>query len=107
MAFVAAMGFVLSSTAIVMQILEERGETTEPHGQKIVSILLLEDLAIVPLLAIVAFLAPIRDGSQRPVRAWSQIGIAVGAVAGVCRRRPLAAQSAVPHPRRRPRRARS
>ena len=29
-----------------------------PHGQRIVSILLLEDLAIVPLLALVAFLAP-------------------------------------------------
>ena len=33
-AFVAAGGLALSSTAIVMQILEERGETTEPHGQK-------------------------------------------------------------------------
>src|SRR4029078_12714813 len=57
-AFVAGMGFVLSSTASVMQILEERGEAATPAGQRIMSILLLEDLAIVPLLAIVAFLAP-------------------------------------------------
>ncbi len=56
--FVAGAGFVLTSTAVVMQVLEERGEIAEPKGQRIVSILLLEDLAIVPLLALVAFLAP-------------------------------------------------
>src|SRR5690606_7334245 len=57
-AFIFGMGFVLTSTAIVMQILGERGELATPPGQKMVSILLLEDLAIVPLLAIVATLAP-------------------------------------------------
>jgi predicted Kef-type K+ transport protein len=56
--FVAGAGFVLTSTAIVMQMLEERGEISTPKGQRIVSILLLEDLAIVPLLALVVFLAP-------------------------------------------------
>jgi glutathione-regulated potassium-efflux system protein KefB len=59
-AFIAAMGFVLSSTAIVMQILQERGEVSGACGQRVVSILLLEDLAIVPLLALVALLAPAR-----------------------------------------------
>lgn len=62
-AFVAAAGLAMSSTAIVMQILEERGDQTEPYGRKIFSILLLQDLAIVPLLAIVAVLAPIRATS--------------------------------------------
>ena len=56
-AFVGAMGFVLSSTAVIMQMLEERGEIAGGPGQRAVSILLLEDLAIVPLLAIVAVLA--------------------------------------------------
>ena len=56
--FVAGAGFVLTSTAIVMQILEERGDVSTPKGQRMVSILLFEDLAIVPLLALVAFLAP-------------------------------------------------
>jgi glutathione-regulated potassium-efflux system protein KefB len=55
---IAGTGFVLTSTAIVMQMLQERGDISTPKGQRIVSILLLEDLAIVPLLAIVAFLAP-------------------------------------------------
>ena len=59
------MGFVLSSTAIVMQILDERGDTITPRGQRIVSILLFEDLAIVPLLAFVAFLAPAAAGDGR------------------------------------------
>ncbi|SMF60752.1 glutathione-regulated potassium-efflux system protein KefB [Xaviernesmea oryzae] len=56
--FVAGTGFVLTSTAIVMQMLEERGEMGLPKGRRIIAILLLEDLAIVPLLALVAFLAP-------------------------------------------------
>ena len=55
---IAGAGFVLTSTAIVMQLLEERGELTTPKGGRIISILLLEDLAIVPLLALAAFLAP-------------------------------------------------
>ena len=82
MAFVAGAGFVLTSTAIVLQVLDERGETNEPAGQKIVSILLLEDLAIVPLLAIVAFLAPIPEEMQAGSR-LVEIGIAIAAVAGV------------------------
>lgn len=57
-AFIAAAGFVLTSTAIVMQLLGDRGDITQPRGQKMVAILLFEDLLIVPLLAIVAFMAP-------------------------------------------------
>lgn len=81
-AIVAAMGLALSSTAIVMQILEERGETTETHGQKIFSILLLQDLAIVPALAVVAFLAP-GSGEESDVSGWVQAAIAAGAILGV------------------------
>lgn len=55
---IAGTGFVLTSTAIVMQMLEERGGMNQPPGRRIISILLFEDLAIVPLLALVAFLAP-------------------------------------------------
>jgi glutathione-regulated potassium-efflux system protein KefB len=80
-AFIAAMGFVMTSTATVMLILDERGETATPRGQKVVSILLLEDLAIVPLLAVVALLAPaeVADGAST----WQKIGLALAAVASV------------------------
>ena len=79
-AFVAAAGLALSSTAIVLQMLEEHGETAEPHGQKTFAILLFQDLAIVPLLAIVAVLAPVKEdsGSNLP-----RVLIAVAAIVGV------------------------
>ncbi|MBB5222967.1 CPA2 family monovalent cation:H+ antiporter-2/glutathione-regulated potassium-efflux system protein KefB [Amaricoccus macauensis] len=57
-ALISGTGFVLTSTAIVMQVLDERGELNLAPGRRIIAILLLEDLAIVPLLALVAFLAP-------------------------------------------------
>mgnify|MGYP000843841076 CR=1 FL=1 len=80
--FIVAAGFVLSSTAIVMQLLEERGETATPSGQKIVSILLLEDMMIVPLLAFVAFMAP---GGEQATAAdrWTSIGIALASLAAL------------------------
>ncbi|MHA6297576.1 monovalent cation:proton antiporter-2 (CPA2) family protein [Devosia sp. CAU 1758] len=78
-AFVFGMGFVLTSTAIVMQILGERGELATESGQKMVSILLLEDLAIVPLLAMVALLAPTTDDVSLLTRLVS-LGIAMGAI---------------------------
>lgn len=81
-AFVAAMGFVLSSTAVIMQMLDERGELSAPPGQRAVSILLLEDLAIVPLLAVVAVMASAMGlaGEAAPPL-WRTLGLAVGAIA--------------------------
>ena len=76
-AFSAAMGFTLSSTAIAMQILEERHEVSSPQGQRVVSILLLEDLAIVPLLALVVLLAP-GAGASSAGGYWQSAGIAIG-----------------------------
>ena len=80
--FVGAAGFVLTSTAIVMQLLGERGDIALPRGQKIVSVLLFEDLLIVPLLAVVAFMSPVvpdhADGSR-----WISIGIGVASLAGL------------------------
>jgi len=61
-AFIAGAGFVLSSTAVIMSTLQERGQIARPEGQKSVSILLFEDLLIVPLLGVVAFLSPVGQG---------------------------------------------
>src|SRR5690606_38733019 len=77
-AFVAGTGFVLTSTAIVMQMLEERGEMGLPKGRRIIAILLLEDLAIVPLLALVAFLAP---GGAEATLTDRLTGVAIGLAA--------------------------
>jgi glutathione-regulated potassium-efflux system protein KefB len=78
-AFIAAMGFVLTSTATVMQVLEERGTTSTPRGQMVVSILLLEDLMIVPLLATVALLAEHTEATASVSR-WVTVGVAVAAI---------------------------
>lgn len=61
-AFIAGAGFVLSSTAVIMSVLQDRGEIASSEGQKSVAILLFEDLMIVPLLAVVAFLSPLSQG---------------------------------------------
>ena len=69
-AFVAGAGFVLSSTAVIMSVLQDRGEIASSEGQKSVSILLFEDLMIVPLLAVVAFLSPLAQGQAGWMAFW-------------------------------------
>jgi glutathione-regulated potassium-efflux system protein KefB len=82
--FVSGAGFVLTSTAIVMQLLEERRQLGSPSGQRIVAVLLLEDMMIVPLLALVAFLAPIAPGNEAAGGLdWRAIGIGFGAIIGL------------------------
>ncbi|WP_260580668.1 monovalent cation:proton antiporter-2 (CPA2) family protein [Sphingopyxis sp. PET50] len=80
--FVAGTGFVLTSTAIVMQMLDERRALGAPKGRRIIAILLLEDLAIVPLLALVAFLAPGGEAVSTADRLLA-VGIGLAAIAGL------------------------
>ncbi len=53
------LGFTLalSSTAFVMQILQEKGKLNTEHGKNAFAILLLQDLAVVPLLAVLPLLS--------------------------------------------------
>ncbi len=79
---VAGFGLALSSTAFALQILQERGQLSSSYGQRAFGILLLQDIAIVPLLAMVAILAPHEGrstGAQVAVEAATILG-AVGAV---------------------------
>ncbi|MEK1853569.1 MAG: monovalent cation:proton antiporter-2 (CPA2) family protein [Phyllobacterium sp.] len=85
-AVVTGFGLALSSTAFAMQILEERGETATQHGQTSFAILLFQDLAIVPLLAMIPVLAP--DSAQHQADPLGQFLIAViciGAIVAVGR----------------------
>ncbi|MGL4961365.1 MAG: monovalent cation:proton antiporter-2 (CPA2) family protein [Inquilinus sp.] len=75
-AFIAGAGFVLSSTAVIMSVLQDRGEMSSVEGQKSVAILLFEDLMIVPLLAVVAYLSPLSDGQA----GWTGILMAAAAL---------------------------
>ncbi len=79
--FIGAAGFVLTSTAIVMQLLAERGDIALPRGQKMVSILLFEDLLIVPLLAIVSLLSP--QVAPETTSRWIDVLIGIGSLGGL------------------------
>jgi glutathione-regulated potassium-efflux system protein KefB len=83
-AVIGAMGFVLSSTAVIMKMLDERGTTATPAGQRAVSILLLEDLSIIPLLALVAFLGLAQGTAAESARpAWLSVTLALAAIAAL------------------------
>lgn len=47
----------MSSTAIVSKMMVERAELNSPHGQKIMGVLLFQDLAVVPLIILIPALA--------------------------------------------------
>ena len=53
----------MSSTALVMGVLSQRGEIDAPHGQLAIGILLFQDLCVVPFLLAVPILAPGADTS--------------------------------------------
>ena len=78
-AVVVGLGLALSSTALVMQVLDERRERGSPHGRKAFSILLFQDLAIVPLLLLVAFLAP-TEAELDLGRSFARLGLALAAI---------------------------
>jgi monovalent cation:H+ antiporter-2, CPA2 family len=54
----------LSSTAIVLKLLGERGETDSPHGRIAVGVLILQDLSVVPMMFLLPFLAGRAVGSE-------------------------------------------
>jgi monovalent cation:proton antiporter-2 (CPA2) family protein len=56
-AIIVGFGLALSSTAFGLQILNERGEVDTGHGRVALSVLLLQDLAVVPLLTLISLLA--------------------------------------------------
>lgn len=72
----------LSSTAMVMQLFIERGEIASWRGRTAFSILLFQDLAVVPLLFMVNIFGPNGDSSVLGVAAVA-LGKAVLAVGGI------------------------
>eukprot|EP00257_Ricinus_communis_P024278 XP_015584444.1 K(+) efflux antiporter 2, chloroplastic [Ricinus communis] len=57
-AIVVGNGLALSSTAVVLQVLQERGESTSRHGRATFSVLLFQDLAVVVLLILIPLISP-------------------------------------------------
>jgi monovalent cation:proton antiporter-2 (CPA2) family protein len=70
----------LSSTAFALQVLEEKGELTTRHGRLAFSVLLFQDLAAIPLIALVPLFA---FGAEEPSMDLTKALIAIGTILGV------------------------
>ena len=78
-ALVAALGLAMSSTAIGLGVLGERGLMNTTSGQSVLSVALLQDVAAIPILALLPLLATAQahaDGSG-----WIGAAKALGVVA--------------------------
>ncbi len=76
-ALLFGLSLALSSTAFVMQLLAERGELASRHGTGTFAILLMQDLAVVPLLALVPLLSHTAAISHG-IPLWEQLLILAG-----------------------------
>ncbi|WP_286974518.1 monovalent cation:proton antiporter-2 (CPA2) family protein [Pseudomonas sp.] len=63
-AVVLGLGLALSSTALGLQMLAERKELNKPHGRLAFAILLFQDIAAIPLIALVPILSGTSDMSM-------------------------------------------
>jgi monovalent cation:proton antiporter-2 (CPA2) family protein len=92
-AVVVGVALSLSSTAFVLQLLGERNELASPHGRAAFGILLFQDLAAIPLLAIVPALAASSApavGGNPLLKVATVVGVFIGLVlAGRYLMRPL------------------
>ncbi len=68
LAFVLGLTLALSSTALAIQLMSEERILASPLGRKGFSILLLQDLAVIPILIAVSVLAPVATGAS--TSAW-------------------------------------
>src|SRR6185369_1326197 len=73
---VAGMALALSSTALALQPLNERGALSSAGGQGVFAILLFQDIAVIPMLAILSLLG---TGAIRSF-SWSGLAFAVGVI---------------------------
>ena len=81
LAVVAALGLALSSTAIGLGVLAERNMMATTSGENVLSVALLQDIAAIPILALVPFLAitaATGDGGG-----WLGAAKAIGTIAAV------------------------
>ncbi|QDQ26307.1 glutathione-regulated potassium-efflux system protein KefB [Chitinimonas arctica] len=80
-AMVAGLALSLSSTAFVLQMLAEKHQLTSRHGRDGFAVLLFQDLAVIPLLAILPLLSPAAAAASRP-SAWVSLAAVLGVALG-------------------------
>ena len=78
-AVVTGLILALSSTAFVLQLLAEKKQLMTSHGRAAFSILLFQDLAVIPLIALMPLIGSGASGGFNPLR----VGIMLAAIAGL------------------------
>jgi monovalent cation:proton antiporter-2 (CPA2) family protein len=83
---VIGFGLSLSSTPLVLQVLAERRELKTQHGRAAFGVLLFQDLAVLPALAILPLLEPVRAAHPSTGPWWLSLlkllAVAVGVLVG-------------------------
>jgi glutathione-regulated potassium-efflux system ancillary protein KefC/glutathione-regulated potassium-efflux system protein KefB len=82
-ALVLGLGLSMSSTALVLQSLAEREQLSTSHGRDAFAVLLFQDLAVIPILALLPLLSP---GNSTNAFSWTHallsLAVIIGFVAG-------------------------
>jgi len=81
-AIILGFGFAMSSTAIIMTTLQERGAQNSEHGQTTFAILMAQDLWVVPVMALVPILAH-KTAQTAAIPVWQKALLVVGLLAGI------------------------
>ncbi|MDX1296641.1 MAG: monovalent cation:proton antiporter-2 (CPA2) family protein [Pseudomonas sp.] len=77
---VLGLGLALSSTAFGLQLLAERKELTSPHGRQAFSILLFQDIAAIPLIAVIPLLGAANAASTGGIEPLLKVVGSIGLV---------------------------
>ncbi len=75
--FAVAGALAMSSTAIVSRILAEKTELGQPHGQMAMGVLLMQDIAVVPLMILLPALASGNSGNLWVELGWAALKMVV------------------------------
>lgn len=83
LALVASLGLALSSTAIGLGVLAERNLMSTTGGQSLLSVALLQDIAAIPILALVPALALSGAHDAEPGHGWLAAGKGLGMILAI------------------------
>lgn len=78
-AVIGGIGLAMSSTAMALQMMREKGMNRNEGGQLGFSVLLFQDMAVIPALALI----PVLVGSSNKDTDWAFIAMKVGALLGM------------------------
>ncbi|MGD8960038.1 MAG: cation:proton antiporter, partial [Desulfobacteraceae bacterium] len=81
-AIILGFGFAMSSTAIIMTTLKERGALASEHGETTFAILMAQDLWVVPVMALVPILGH-KTTQAVAIPIWEKALLVVSALAGI------------------------